>query len=285
MVTQGVTREKQPEVICAPQAHKPPPPSQRPSNPRRPTALPLTALSAVGTSRPGPRTQKHKHPAHTVTRQRKLSQSHRPHPHTIAPRSHSLCSGKIAQTRCLLAQHPHHSLATSPTCRAPLWYHVDSPSLYLPHSASWCLFIFIPFSLSLSPSLTLSVSGSPPALCLSLSVFFSPHLCLSASIGWNCQSQYNSSKGLSIIQSLSGPISTNGGTGHSDTHAETDAHKTVMWGRMPTSTLIPSWSQDILNFLWVKMAAPNLRSGWELSKVLERRGKKQGLWRHSPHTL
>lgn len=111
MVTRTVGGGETAKSYPPPSGIQPTPPSiTKTHNPPKPTALPLAALSAVGTTRPGPRTQKHKHPAHAVTQQRKHSRSHRPHPRTIIPRSHSLCSGKITWTRCQLARHPLHSL-------------------------------------------------------------------------------------------------------------------------------------------------------------------------------
>lgn len=264
-----------------------PPHSQRPTTPRKPTALPLAALSAVGTLRPGLRTQKHKHPAHTVTQQRKLSQSHRPHPHTIAPRSHSLCSGKIAQTRCLLAQHPHHSLATSPTCRAPLWYHVDSSSLYLTHYASSCLFIFIPFSLSVS----LPISDP---LCLRLLPSSLPFfICVLLSPSWSLGVHRMEEPKLTQLEqeALNHTVSQ-------WTHLHTQTHKTL---RHPckdrctqnshVGTCAHFHPHPLLVSGYFKFSVgeeewppPTSGVGWELSKVLERRGKTQGLWRHSLHT-
>lgn len=149
--------------------------------------------------------------------------------------------------------------------RPLLWIHVDSPSLHLTLYASWCLFIpfnvslcitvsqssFVslpicqPLCVSLSNSLTFSVSVSPQ-LSAFLSVSSSPHLRLSVSerlngTQWDSQSQHHLSKGVSINR----PISTHERTGHSDAHAKTDAHKTVMWRHTPTSTFTHSQSQDI----------------------------------------
>lgn len=153
---------------------------------------------------------------------------------------------------------------------------------------SLSLHLGLPFNLppSLYPSLSLSVSLSiSDPLCLSLSAFlylFSLRLSLSVSIEWNSKVNTIQIK-RSESHSLHRPTSTHKHTGHSDTYAKTDAHKTVTWGHMPISTFTPSLLSGYFKFSvgGKEWRPPTSGVGWELSEVLKYRSKKRGLLTHA----
>lgn len=131
-------------------------------------------------------------------------------------------------------------------------------------------------SLSLSPSLTRSVSVSLPSFICSLSAS------VSQCPEWNSKVSTIQIK-RSQSHSLHRPTSTHKHTGHSDTYAKTDAHKTVTWGHMPISTFTPSLLSGYFKFSvgGKEWPPPTSGVGWELSEVLKHRSKKRGLLTHA----